>query len=189
MLQTARLILRRWRDSDREPFAAMNADPEVMEHFPSTLTRERSDAMVDWLGGLFDAKGFGLWAVEVVQTGEFIGFTGLAPVPFEAPFTPAVEVGWRLARHAWGQGYATEAARAALAYGFDAVGLTEVVSMTSTTNLRSQAVMRKLGMTRDPADDFDHPRVLDNDRLRRHVLFRLSAPVPGRAKDHAEAQS
>jgi RimJ/RimL family protein N-acetyltransferase len=111
---------------------------------------------------------------------KFIGFTGLTPVPFEAPFTPAVEIGWRLARPAWRQGYATEAARAAAAYGFEVARLHEIVSMTATTNLPSQAVMRRLGMSRDPGDDFDHPRVLDNNRLRRHVLFRLAAPVPGR---------
>jgi RimJ/RimL family protein N-acetyltransferase len=179
-LRTPRLSLRRWLVSDRAPFAAMNADPVVMEHFPATLSREQSDAMVERIEEVFDANGFGLWAVEVIATGEFIGFTGLTPVPFEAPFTPAVEIGWRLARPAWRQGYATEAARAAAAYGFEVARLHEIVSMTATTNLPSQAVMRRLGMSRDPADDFDHPRVLDNYRLRRHVLFRLAAPVPGR---------
>jgi ribosomal-protein-alanine N-acetyltransferase len=174
---TERLLLRGWRPQDREPFAALNADPEVMEHFPSTMTRQRSDEMVDRLESLMEANGFGLWAVEVMATGEFIGFTGLNRVPFEAHFTPAVEVGWRLARPAWGHGYATEAARAALAYGFEVAGLDEIVSFTATTNLRSQAVMRRLGMTSDPADDFDHPRV-DDERLRRHVLFRLKAPRP-----------
>jgi RimJ/RimL family protein N-acetyltransferase len=174
---TERLLLRGWRPQDREPFAALNADPEVMEHFPSTMTRQRSDEMADRLETLFEAQGFGLWAVEVTATGEFIGFTGLSRVPSEAHFAPAVEVGWRLARSAWGHGYATEAARAALAYGFEVAGLDEIVSFTTTTNLRSQAVMRRLGMTRDPAEDFDHPRV-DDERLRRHVLFRLKAPRP-----------
>ena len=154
----------------------MNADPAVMEHFPATLTREQSDALVDRIEGLFDANSFGLWAVEVKATGEFIGFTGLAPVGFEAHFTPAVEIGWRLARPAWGHGYATEAAQASLSYGFETAKLDEIISMTATTNLRSQALMRRLGMTSDPADNFDHPRVQDNDRLRRHVLFRLAAP-------------
>lgn len=176
-IDTERLLLRRWRRRDRKPFAALNADPEVMEHFPSRLTRDQSDAMVDRLEELFKSQGFGLWALEVKQTGEFIGFTGLNQVPFHAHFTPAVEIGWRLARSAWGHGYATEAARAALAFGFDVVGLEEVVSFTATTNVRSQAVMRRIGMSRDPADDFDHPRV-DDDRLRRHVLFRLKAPRP-----------
>ncbi len=176
-IETERLVLRRWRRRDRKPFAALNADPEVMEHFPSTLTREQSDAMVDRVEELFKSQGFGLWALEVKQTGHFIGFTGLNQVPFRAHFTPAVEIGWRLARSAWGQGYATEAARAALACGFEVVGLEEIVSFTATTNLRSQAVMRRIGMTRDPADDFDHPRV-EVDRLRRHVLFRLKAPRP-----------
>jgi len=170
-------VLRRWRDADREPFAALNADPEVMEHFPARLTREQSDEMIDRLEALFDAQGFGLWAVEVAATGEFIGFTGLNRVPFQAPFSPAVEIGWRLSRQAWGHGYATEAARAVLAFGFETAGLDEIVSFTATTNLRSQAVMRRLGMTHDPAEDFDHPRVED-PRLRRHVLFRLRAPRP-----------
>lgn len=176
-IATERLLLRAWKDSDREPFAALNADPEVMEHFPSRLTREQSDEMVDRLEALFAVQGFGLWAVEVRATGEFIGFTGLNQVPFKEHFTPAVEVGWRLSRPAWGHGYATEAARAALAYGFERVGVDEIVSFTATTNERSQAVMRRLGMTHDPADDFDHPRV-DDARLRRHVLFRLKAPRP-----------
>jgi ribosomal-protein-alanine N-acetyltransferase len=176
-IATERLVLRRWRDADREPFAALNADPEVMEHFPARLTREQSDEMIDRLEALFDAQGFGLWAVEVAATGEFIGFTGLNRVPFQAPFSPAVEIGWRLSRQAWGHGYATEAARAVLAFGFETAGLDEIVSFTATTNLRSQAVMRRLGMTHDPAEDFDHPRVED-PRLRRHVLFRLRAPRP-----------
>ena len=175
-IATDRLIMRRWRFEDRAPFAALNADPEVMEHFPVLMTREQSDAMIDRVEELFEAQGFGLWAVEVRRTSEFIGFTGLNRVPFHAHFTPAVEVGWRLARSAWGHGYATEAARAALQVGWNC-GLDEIVSFTATTNLRSQAVMRRLGMTHDPAEDFDHPLV-DNDRLRRHVLFRLAAPRP-----------
>jgi len=177
VIPTERLLLRHWRRRDRKPFAALNADPAVMEHFPSTLSREQSDAMVDRLEELFKVQGFGLWALEVKETGEFIGFAGLNRVPFQAHFTPAVEIGWRLARSAWGHGYASEAARAAVAYGFEVAGLDEIVSFTATTNVRSQAVMRRLGMTYDPADDFDHPRV-DDDRLRRHVLFRLAAPRP-----------
>jgi ribosomal-protein-alanine N-acetyltransferase len=174
-LRTERLLLRHWRDSDREPFAAMNAHEEVMEHFVATRTRSESDEMIDWIESSFDAAGFGLWAVEVTATGEFIGFTGLVAPSFEAHFTPAVEVGWRLARPAWGHGYATEAARASLAFGFHEAGLEEIVAMTATTNVRSQAVMKRLGMTRDPADDFDHPRIDPAHPLARHVLYRISA--------------
>ncbi len=175
-LRTERLLLRRWRETDRDAFAALNADPEVMEYFPAPLTREESDALVDRIEAGFAQRGYGLWlwAVEVVATGEFIGFTGLAVPAFEAHFTPAVEVGWRLARPAWGHGYATEAARAAIAYGLDTVGLGGIVSFPAATNLRSRAVMRRLGMTHDPADDFDHPRLPPGHRLRRHVLYRMS---------------
>jgi RimJ/RimL family protein N-acetyltransferase len=179
-LRTPRLELRRWTDADREPFAALNADPRVMEHFPASLTRSESDALVDRIEAGFAEHGFGLWAVEVLASGGgvgFVGFVGLTVPTFTAHFTPAVEVGWRLAAHAWGRGYATEAARAALDYGFGVVGLAEVVSMTSTTNLASQRVMQRLGMTRDPADDFDHPRLPVGHRLRRHVLYRLGAPA------------
>ena len=174
-LVTERLILRRWRDEDREPFAALNGDPVVMEHFPARLSRTESDAFVDRIEEKFDANGYGLWAVEAKDTGEFIGFVGLNPVPFEAHFTPALEVGWRLARAAWGNGYASEGGRASLQFAFATVGVREVVSFTSTTNVRSQAVMRRLGMTHDPADDFDHPQLPDDDRLRRHVLYRVTA--------------
>jgi RimJ/RimL family protein N-acetyltransferase len=174
-LETQRLILRRWREEDLEPFAALNGDPVVMEHFPATLSRARSDELVATIELLFDEHGYGLWALEVRESGAMIGFTGLVPVPFEAPFTPAVEVGWRLARDAWGHGYATEAARASLDHGFGEAGLEEVVAMTATTNERSMAVMRRLGMRRDPADDFDHPRIPSEHRLCRHVLYRLRA--------------
>lgn len=173
-LRTARLLLRRWREDDRGPFAALNADPEVMAHFPEPLPRERSDRMVDRMEAVFAHERYGLWALEVAATGQFVGFAGLNPVGFPAHFTPAVEVGWRLARHAWGHGYATEAARAALGYGFEEVGLAEIVAFTTTTNLRSQAVMRRLRMTHDPADDFDHPDLPPGHRLRRHVLYRIT---------------
>jgi ribosomal-protein-alanine N-acetyltransferase len=172
-LHTERLLLRRWRPADQEPFAALNADPVVMEHFQAPLSRAESDAMVTRIEENFTRRGYSLWALEVRATGEFIGFTGLERPSFEAAFTPAVEVGWRLARPAWGHGYATEAARAAVAYAFTELHLAEVVSFTATTNLRSQAVMRRLGMTRDLADDFDHPRLPPGSPLRRHVLFRL----------------
>jgi RimJ/RimL family protein N-acetyltransferase len=174
-LRTARLTLRRWRDGDREPFAEMNADPRVMEFFVAPLSREASDALVTRIESGFDRYGFGLWALEVRETGEFIGFTGLAPPEFEAHFTPAVEVGWRLAAPAWGRGYATEAARAAIGFGFDQAGLEEIVSMASVVNERSRAVMERLGMSRDPADDFDHPGIPAGHPLRPHVLYRLSA--------------
>jgi ribosomal-protein-alanine N-acetyltransferase len=168
-------VLRRWREEDVEPFAELNADPLVMEHFPATLPRARTEELVSVIELLFDEHGYGLWALEVRDTGTMIGFTGLVPVLFEAPFTPAVEVGWRLARGAWGHGYATEAASAALAHGFEEAGLEEVVATTATTNERSMAVMRRLGMRRDPADDFDHPRIPAEHRLSRHVLYRLRA--------------
>ena len=172
-LRTERLLLRQWRDEDLAPFAALNADAEVMEHFPAPLTRAESDAFAASCRNRIAERGWGLWAVEVVGDGGFVGFVGLNEPRFDAHFTPAVEIGWRLARHAWGHGYAIEAARAVLAYSFDELALDEVVSFTSTTNVRSQRVMERLGMTHDPADDFDHPRV-DDTRLRRHVLYRLS---------------
>jgi ribosomal-protein-alanine N-acetyltransferase len=172
-LRSPRLILRRWRESDRAPFAELNADPEVMEFFAARLTRRESDALVERIEAEFERRGYGLWALEVAATGQFIGFTGITWQSFEAHFTPAVEIGWRLPRHAWGQGFATEAARRTLAFAFEVVRLEEVVSMTATTNRRSQAVMRRLGMTHDPADDFDHPRVSQTSPLRRHVLYRL----------------
>ena len=174
-LTTSRLVLRRWRGEDRLPFAAMNADPQVMEHFPSMLTREQSDLMIDRIEAHFDERGFGLWTLEVTGTGEFIGFTGLSTPRFEAPFLPAVEIGWRLARPAWGQGYATEAARSALRFAFEEAGLDEVVSFTTVGNLRSRAVMERLDMTRDPTEDFDHPMVPDGSPLRPHVLYRRPA--------------
>lgn len=172
-LGTERLILRGWTDADRGPFAAMNADPEVMEHFPARLTREESDALADrFQTGLLE-RAFGLWALEVRGTGEFVGFTGLSVPAFTAHFTPAVEIGWRLARPAWGRGYASEAAREALRFGFEDAGLDEIVSFTAYPNERSRAVMRRLGMTHDPADDFQHPNLAEGHRLRHHVLYRL----------------
>jgi RimJ/RimL family protein N-acetyltransferase len=175
-LTTDRLLLRPWTDADREPFAAMNSDPAVMEHFPALMTREESDAFVDRIGAQLAEWGFGLWALEVRDTGRFIGFTGLSRPSFEAHFTPAVEIGWRLSKEAWGNGYATEAARAALAYGFGPAGLDEIVSFTATTNLPSQRVMQRIGMTHDESDDFDHPRVPAGHRLQRHVLYRITRP-------------
>ncbi|MHB8490871.1 MAG: GNAT family N-acetyltransferase [Solirubrobacteraceae bacterium] len=174
-LSTERLLLRRWREGDRGPFAALNADAEVMAHLPARLTRDESDQLIARIEAGFDRRGYGLWALELRATGEFLGFTGLEQPSFKAHFTPAVEVGWRLARSAWGQGYATEAGRASLAFGFQEAHLGEVVSFTSSVNLRSRAVMERIGMIRDPAEDFDHPQLDAADRLCRHVLYRMSA--------------
>ncbi len=176
-LRTERLLLRRWREADREPFAAMGADPEVMTYLGPLLSRAQSDAMVDWIERRFDEHGFGLWAVEVAETGAFAGWVGLSVPSFQAPFMPAVEVGWRLARAQWGHGYAVEAARAAVGYGFGEAGLEEIVSFTVPANVRSRRVMERLGMTHDPAGDFDHPRLPEGDPLRRHVLYRLRRPA------------
>ncbi|MEV4340565.1 GNAT family N-acetyltransferase [Streptomyces sp. NPDC049590] len=171
-LRTDRLTLRRWRDSDLEPWAAMNADPEVREHLGDLLTREQCDASVARFQADFDRRGYGWWAVEARATGEFIGFAGLDEVDDGLPFT-GVEIGWRLARPAWGQGYATEAALRVLAHGFEALGLCEILAVATATNLRSQAVMRRIGMTRDPAGDFDDPTAPEGP-LRPNVLYRVA---------------
>jgi RimJ/RimL family protein N-acetyltransferase len=170
-LRTERLVLRRWRESDLEPWAAMNADPAVREHLGPVLTPEQSAASVARFEADFEARGFGWWAVEVADTGAFIGFTGLDQVDEGLPFS-GVEIGWRLARTAWGHGYATEAARAALAFGFGTLGLPEILAVTTATNRRSQAVMRRIGMTTDPADDFDDPEAPEG-ALRPNVLYRI----------------
>lgn len=175
-LRTDRLLLRSWQEEDLAPFAALNADPEVMRYFPSTLARAASDGLAGRIRDRFAADDIGLYAVQVLASGQFIGFTGLSQATFAAPFTPAVEVGWRLARPAWGHGYATEAPRAAVDDGFDRVALAEIVSFTAVANDRSQAVMRRLGMRRDPKDDFEHPSLPAGHDLRRHVLYRLDAP-------------
>ena len=166
-------MLRGWRPADRGPFAALNADPHVAEFLGGPLDRAASDALVDWILARWDSDGHGLWAVERVEDERFLGFVGLATPSFEAAFTPCVEVGWRLAREAWGRGYATEAARAALRFGFVELDLREIVSFTTAANVRSRAVMERLGMTRDPADDFDHPSFPEDDPIRPHVLYRL----------------
>lgn len=173
-LETERLILRGWRDGDREPFARLNADPRVAEFLPRALSRDESDALVDRIVRHWADDGVGQWAVERREDGAFLGFAGLSVPKFEAVFMPAVEVGWRFAVGAWGHGYATEAARAALAFGFEERGLDEVVSFTVPANARSRAVMARLGMARDPADDFDHPNLPPESPLRRHVLYRLA---------------
>jgi len=173
-LQTDRLRLRAWRDTDRDAFARLNADARVMHYFPALLTREESDALADRIQALIDEQGWGLWAVEVVGVAPFIGFVGLARPRFDAHFTPCTEVGWRLAAEFWGRGYATEAARAALRFGFQELLLDEIVSFTATDNWPSRRVMERLGMTRDAADDFDHPGLPADHPLARHVLYRTS---------------
>jgi RimJ/RimL family protein N-acetyltransferase len=173
-LTTRRLLLRPWRYADREPFAAMSADPQVMAHFPARLTRAESDALVERFEQSFAKRGWGWFAIEQRATGQFLGVAGMAYVRFDAPFTPAVEIGWRLARPAWGRGIATEAATAVVTFAFDEVGLDEVVAIAVPANERSLAVMRRLGMTRDDSADFDHPLVSDTS-LRGHVLYRLTA--------------
>lgn len=170
---TERLLLRQWREEDRDPFAALNADPVVMEHFPAPLTRAQSDAQLDRCAERLATDGYGLWALEMRDTGKLIGFAGLARPSFEAPFTPCTEIGWRLAHSSWGHGYATEAARAALDLAFGRLGLDEVVSFTFEGNLRSRAVMERLSMTHDPAEDFEHPGLPEGERVRQHVLYRL----------------
>jgi ribosomal-protein-alanine N-acetyltransferase len=176
VLTTDRLLLRPWRDGDREPFAAMSTDSQVMEFFPIPHTREESDAFVDRTKRGFAERGWGWFAVEERATGAFAGVAGLAPVRFEAHFTPAVEIGWRLARWAWGRGFATEAARASVTFAFETLGLDEVVAFADPANERSLAVMRRLGMTHDPADDFDDPLLRGRDGAVLHlVLYRLTA--------------
>lgn len=173
-LRTARLTLRPWRAEDVDAFAALFADPEVMAFLPPVADRAAIEAIAGRIQAHFAAHGFGWWAAEAPGVAPFIGFVGLAHVGFEAPFAPAVEVGWRLARAHWGRGYATEGARAALDFGFGELGLPEVVSLAAAGNARSRRVMERLGMSHDPADDFDHPRLAPGDPLRRHVLYRLS---------------
>lgn len=172
-IETPRLLLREWTDADAAPFAALNADPRVMEFFPKALDRTESDALMAWIRESLARQGFGPYAVETRHNGAFIGFTGLAVPGFEAPFMPAVEVGWRLARESWGSGYATEAAGAVVQHAFTTLQMDSLVSFTAEWNTRSRRVMEKIGMTRDPADDFDHPKVPVGHKLRRHVLYRI----------------
>jgi RimJ/RimL family protein N-acetyltransferase len=173
-LRTERLLLREWRDEDREPWAALNADPEVRRWFPNVLDRAASDAEAERHATRLAERGWGLWAVEVAGGDPFIGFVGLNEALFEAPFNPSVEIGWRLARSAWGRGYAPEAATAVLDHAFGVLGLDEVVSFTAVGNRPSQRVMEKIGMVRDEPADFDHPNVPEGHPLRRHVLYRIS---------------
>ncbi len=174
VLSTERLLMRRWQDADREPFAALNGDPLTMQFFPETLDRAASDAFVDRIESRFDEQGYGLWALELMATGEFIGYTGLNPMPDGVPGAGGMEVGWRLARRAWHQGYATEAARAALGVAFDGAGLAEVWSITAVLNEPSIAVMRRIGLTEHSR--FEHPRIPVGHPVRLHVAYQLASP-------------
>jgi RimJ/RimL family protein N-acetyltransferase len=171
-VETSRLLMRRWQPADREPFAELNADPQTLVYFPATLSRLESDALIDRTEANFARLGYGLWALELKDTGDFIGFTGLSPMPEDVPGAGGVEVGWRLARRAWHRGYATEAARAAVGVAFDGAGLAELWSMTAVLNEPSQAVMRRIGMTE--AARFAHPRVPDGHPVKPHVVYHLA---------------
>jgi len=176
-IRTERLILRNWEERDRELFHEINSDDRVMEFFPFRRDRAKSDAVLDSFRRAIEERGYGLGAAEIAGDGACIGFVGIQPVDFASPFAPGtIEVGWRLARRFWGHGYVTEAARAWLAFGFDELGLGEIVSFAVRTNRRSTAVMERLGMRRDPVSDFDHPEVPDtHPALKPHVVYRLSA--------------
>jgi ribosomal-protein-alanine N-acetyltransferase len=178
LLITERLQLRSWKDEDLSAFAALNADPRVMEYFPKLLTRSESDDRAAQIIEHFDRYGFGLWAVEVIGVGEFIGFVGLNVPTFQAHFTPCVEIGWRLSYEHWHNGYATEGAKAALAFAFDRLQLDEIVAITAVANQRSRLVMARLGMTYSPADDFEHPGISEGHPLRKHVLYRRTRRPP-----------
>lgn len=180
-LRTSRLLMRRWQDSDREPFAALNADQHTMRFFPRTLDRAASDAMIDRIEQRFESQGFGLWALEIVRTGQFIGFTGLNPMPDDVPGAGGMEVGWRLARPAWHHGYATEAARAALEVAFGGLEMAEIYSMTAVLNEPSQAVMRRLGLTEFAR--WSHPQIPEGSPLRPHVTYRLIGDRYGECDD------
>lgn len=172
VIETDRLVLRRWDPSDAEPFATLNADTRVMEFFPNTLSRNESNAIIDIIETRINQHGFGFWAAEIKSPKTFIGFIGLNVPGYSLPFSPCVEIGWRLAYDYWGKGYATEAARAALTFGFEKMHLAEIVSFTTERNIRSRHVMEKIGMVRDVTGDFDHPQLPEDHPLRKHVLYR-----------------
>ncbi|NBB16734.1 GNAT family N-acetyltransferase [Caulobacter sp. SLTY] len=175
MIETERLILRDWRSEDLEPWAAMNADPKVMRYFPAVLTRPEAEAVMVRAQAHIDEHGFGFWAVERKADRLLLGFTGLKTLAPDNPLAPGVEAGWRLSRHAWGQGYASEAARASLAHGFGPLGLKSIVAFTATDNLPSQAVMTRIGMIRRKDLDFDHPALPKGHPLERHVVWEARA--------------
>lgn len=172
-IKTERLVLRQWRKEDLEPFAKLNADPKVREFFPGLMSCEECERSIKLMSDHITRCGWGFWAVSLIETDEFIGFIGLEDVYFQAHFTPAVEIGWRLAFDYWGKGYATEGAKAALAYGFETLNLDEIVSFTTVQNMRSRRIMEKIGMHHNSKDDFDHPKLAEGHKLRRHVLYRL----------------
>ena len=171
-LRTERLLLRQWTDADRETFARFNADARVMEYFSSTLSRAESNALADAIQAHLEQSGWGLWAVDIPEVASFAGFIGLSRPRFDAHFTPCTEIGWRLGPEFWGHGYATEGALTVLAFGFDRLGLDEIVSFTTERNRPSRRVMERIGMAHDPRDDFDHPGLPVGHKLRRHVLYR-----------------
>jgi RimJ/RimL family protein N-acetyltransferase len=177
-IETERLILRAWHDEDAEPFAALNADPRVMEFFPKLLTRAESDKLMTWMRAFVDEHGYGPYAVEEKNTRDFLGYIGICPVPFEAAFVPATEIGWRLARSSWGRGYASEGARAVVGQALGRLGFAALVSFTAEWNMRSRRVMEKIGMTRDPNGDFLHPSLPPAHKLAPHVLYRIEASGP-----------
>jgi RimJ/RimL family protein N-acetyltransferase len=177
-IETERLILRRWQPEDLEPFAAMNADPRVMEFYPKTLKKSETEAMIATIEQRIEQLGFGLWATELKRTGQLIGFIGLSVPGYLFPFSPCTEIGWRLAFDQWGHGYAQEGARAALTFGFERIALKEIVSFTTVANIRSRNVMEKIGMVHDRNADFDHPGLPEGHPLRRHVLYRKAAANP-----------
>lgn len=176
-VRTKRLVLRPWQERDLEPFAKLNADPRVMEYFPSVLSRKESDDLARHIIAKIEKQGWGLWAVSVPTVADFIGMIGLNKPNFDAHFTPTVEIGWRLAFDHWGKGYATEGAQAALQYGFDHLKLDEIVAFTTVGNMRSRHVMEKIGMNYDPKDDFNHPKLPESHPLRKHVLYRITHPT------------
>ena len=175
-LSTERLLLRRWLASDIQPFRDLNADTRVMEFMPGTLPPQISDNLIARIERHFDEHGFGLFAAELREDQTFLGFIGLSVPLFDAAFMPSVEIGWRLAAGYWGRGLASEGARAVVRYASGDLGLPSLVSFTVPQNLRSRRVMEKLGMTHDPADDFDHPSLPPRHAMRRHVLYRLGRP-------------
>ena len=186
IIRTNRLVLRQWNQEDLEPFANLNADSRVMEYFLGLKTKEESDHSACLMSGHIEKYGWGFWAVSVAKTGEFIGLIGLEDVHFKTDFTPAIEIGWRLAFKHWGKGYATEGALASLRYGFETLKLDEIVSFTAVGNMRSRAVMERIGMYHDSKSDFDHPKLPEGHPLRKHVLYRINTQSWQNLKDAGE---
>ncbi len=188
IIQTDRLILRQWNDEDFESFAELNADPRVMEFFPATWTLEESKASMQTARKHIEMYGWGKWAVSLLATGEFIGRIGLEEMDFQAPFSPNIELGYRIAYNYWGNGYASEGAKGALEYGFKQIGLKEIVAFTPALNQRSQFVMQRIGMHHDSKSDFDHPKLAEGHPLRRHVLYRIDYQSWQNSRDAKESR-